>query len=96
VCIGCFIEGVVMTGNEISQIIFSLVLSYYGGKGHRPRWIATGVMFSALSCFVLASPHLFYGSGEDALALTLEYESIYDKTDRENTTGASIFGKLKT
>jgi len=67
-----------MTGNEISQILFSIVISYYGGRGHRPRWIACGVLFSALACFVLASPHIFYGSGEDALSLTEEYASFYD------------------
>ncbi|CAL8072089.1 unnamed protein product [Orchesella dallaii] len=72
--------GIVMTGNEISQILFSVFISYFGGKGHRPRWISVGVLFSAISCYVLASPHLFYGSGEDALALTEEYGYLYDKT----------------
>lgn len=68
-----------MTGNEISQILFSVFISYFGGKGHRPRWIAVGVLFSAVSCFVLASPQGFYGSGDDALALTEEYGYLYDK-----------------
>ena len=61
-----------MTGNELSQVLFSIILSYYGSRGHRPRWIAVGVIFSALSCFVLASPHIFYGPGNDALSLTEE------------------------
>jgi len=86
-----------MTGNEISQILFSLLLSHFGAKGHRPRWIAAGVLFSALSCFVLASPHVFYGSGDDALGLTKEYEHLYSDGTREDTTnapGASIFGNF--
>jgi len=62
-----------MTGNEVSQILFSLLLSHFGATGHRPRWIAVGVLLSALACFLLASPHAFYGSGKDALALTQEY-----------------------
>jgi len=65
-------------GNEISQILFSIILSYYGGQGHRPRWISAGVLFSAASCFFLASPHFFYGPGSDALSLTEEYGYLFD------------------
>lgn len=64
--------GLILSGNEISQIL-SLILTYYGGSGHRPRWIAVGVGLSALSCLVLALPHFLYGPGRDALALTKEY-----------------------
>jgi hypothetical protein len=67
-----------MTGNELSQVLFSIILSYYGSRGHRPRWIAVGVLFSALSCFVLASPHIFYGPGNDALSLTEEVGHRFD------------------
>lgn len=90
-----FLLGIVMTGNEMSQIIFSLVLSYYGGKGHRPRWIATGVLFSAMSCFVLASPHFIFGSGNDALSLTQEYShlSLDGSSHSFGTNGSSIFGE---
>lgn len=77
--------GIVMTGNEMSQIIFSLVLAHYAGRSHRPRWMAAGVLISALSCFVLASPHFFYGPGNDMLSLTKEYESQFE-TDVTNSS----------
>nr|XP_012137032.1 PREDICTED: solute carrier organic anion transporter family member 5A1-like [Megachile rotundata] len=64
--------GLILSGNEISQIL-SLILIYYGGSGHRPRWIAVGVGLSAISCLILALPHFLYGPGRDALALTKEY-----------------------
>ena len=64
--------GLILSGNEISQIL-SLILTYYGGSGHRPRWIAVGVGLSAFSCLVLALPHFLYGPGRDALALTKEH-----------------------
>ncbi|XP_012523943.1 solute carrier organic anion transporter family member 74D [Monomorium pharaonis] len=64
--------GLILSGNEISEIL-SLVLTYYGGSSHRPRWIAVGVGLSSLSCLVLALPHFIYGPGKDALALTKEY-----------------------
>ncbi|XP_047116809.1 solute carrier organic anion transporter family member 74D [Schistocerca piceifrons] len=66
--------GLMMTGNELSQILLSLFLAYYGGRGNRPVWIAWGVALSGISCFMLALPHVIYGAGGDALALTLEYQ----------------------
>lgn len=62
-----------MTGNEISQIMLSLILSYMGGQRNRPKWICWGMIFAAMSCFILALPHFIYGPGDDALQLTKEY-----------------------
>lgn len=65
--------GIILSGNEISQILLSLILSYVGGQRNRPRWIACGVVFSACSCFILAFPHFIYGAGDEALQYTHEY-----------------------
>uniref|UniRef100_A0A8D8R1L5 Solute carrier organic anion transporter family member n=1 Tax=Cacopsylla melanoneura TaxID=428564 RepID=A0A8D8R1L5_9HEMI len=65
--------GLMLSGNEVSQIMLALVLSYYGGQRNRPRWIAWGVACSSVSCFIVALPHFIFGPGEDALALTTEY-----------------------
>lgn len=34
--------GIISVGNDISTLLLSAVVSYYGGRGHRPRWIAFG------------------------------------------------------
>jgi len=75
-----------MSGNEVSQILLVLFLSYWGGKGNRPVWIAWGVAISASSCFILALPHLIYGAGPAALALTAEHLDVYvlNNTGRVN------------
>jgi MFS family permease len=65
--------GLILSGNEISQILLSVILAYLGGNSNRPRFISIGVVFCALSCFILAMPHFIYGAGEDALKLTKEY-----------------------
>ncbi|CAO1338045.1 unnamed protein product [Diamesa tonsa] len=65
--------GLILSGNEVSQILLSVFLAYFGGQRNRPRFIAWGVIFCALSCFILALPHFIYGAGEDALKLTKEY-----------------------
>lgn len=77
-----------MSGNEISQILLVLILSYLGGKGNRPVWISWGVAVSAVSCFILALPHFIYGPGAAALALTAEH---LDLTVLNETSGIISF-----
>ncbi|XP_047468876.1 solute carrier organic anion transporter family member 74D-like [Penaeus chinensis] len=61
--------GILLSGNDISQVLLAIFLSYYGTFGHRPRWLGVGVMFTAASCFSAALPHLMYGPGQDAIDL---------------------------
>ncbi|KAG8232805.1 hypothetical protein J437_LFUL007959 [Ladona fulva] len=77
--------GIMMSGNEVSQILLSLLLTYLGGRGNRPIWIAWGVAISSASCLILALPHLVYGPGEDALMLTKEYAPISPTSNRSLT-----------
>ncbi|XP_063222181.1 solute carrier organic anion transporter family member 74D-like [Bacillus rossius redtenbacheri] len=74
--------GVLLSGNEVSQIFLSLIMAYHGGRGNRPVWLAWGVVFSALSAYILALPHVLYGPGQDALSLTEEYldESVLNRS----------------
>lgn len=69
--------GIILCGNEVSQIILSLLLTYFGGQKHIPKWMSWGVVSSAVSCFILAWPHFIYGAGEEANHYTEEYQSIY-------------------
>ncbi|XP_054738862.1 solute carrier organic anion transporter family member 74D-like [Anastrepha obliqua] len=71
--------GVIVIGNNISQMLASAVLSYYAGKGHRPRWIGFGIMTIVAFCILTATPHFLYGPGEDALALTTDFGGIADE-----------------
>ncbi|XP_071533821.1 solute carrier organic anion transporter family member 74D-like [Panulirus ornatus] len=61
--------GTILSGNDLSQIILSIVLGYYGNYGNRPRWMGIGVMCAALSGFAAALPHFIYGPGKDAIAV---------------------------
>lgn len=69
--------GVILSGNEVSQIMLSLILAYFCGQRNRTKWIAWGIVFNAISCFILAAPHFMYGAGDDAFQLTKEYLSIF-------------------
>ncbi|XP_058065662.1 solute carrier organic anion transporter family member 74D isoform X1 [Anopheles bellator] len=70
--------GIISVGNDISALLLSAILSYYAGKGHRPRWIALGLLLTTIFCLLTALPHLLYGPGEAALSLTTEYGATYD------------------
>ncbi|GJQ65785.1 hypothetical protein Trydic_g11955 [Trypoxylus dichotomus] len=74
--------GIISVGNDISQLFVSVILSYYAGTKHRPRWMALGLYTVVLFCLMTALLHWLYGAGEDALVLTTEFGARYD----ENTT----------
>lgn len=74
--------GIISVGNDISQMFVSAALSYYAGKGHRPRWIGFGLLTIVIFCLLTALPHFLYGPGEDALSLTEEFGAMPD----ENST----------
>ncbi|XP_023302200.2 solute carrier organic anion transporter family member 74D [Lucilia cuprina] len=71
--------GLISVGNDISQMMVSAVLSYYAGRGHRPRWIGFGLLTIVAFCLLTAAPHFLYGPGEDALALTAEFGALPDE-----------------
>lgn len=48
--------------SEIGQICTSLLLTYFAGRGHRPRWIACGMFLFSLAAFGSVSPHFLFGS----------------------------------
>jgi hypothetical protein len=56
------VAGWLMVSNEIAQGVLGLAISFWGGKGNRPSWIATCATFQALTCFLLLLPHLTHGT----------------------------------
>lgn len=53
--------GFIMSATEIGQIGSSLLLTYFGGQGHRPKWIAWGMVLFAISSFTCSIPHFIFG-----------------------------------
>lgn len=45
--------GLITVGNDISQLFVSVTLSYYAGRGHRPRWIAFGIYTVSFATYIL-------------------------------------------
>lgn len=65
--------GLIAVANDISLMMVSVFVAYYASKGHKPHWIAAGLLLLSGFCLLFALPHLMYGS-PDALQFTKEYE----------------------
>jgi hypothetical protein len=63
-----FFAGWMVVSNEIAQGVLGLAISFWGGKGNRPGWIATCATFQALTCFLLLLPHLAHGTSPASTA----------------------------
>ena len=60
-------SGFIASGYDIASVICLIPVSYFGGVGHRPHWIAAGVLLLSLGSFLFAMPHFitdFYTYGE--------------------------------
>ena len=54
------LSGIMLSGNECSQILLSIVLTYFAGNGHRPRLVSLGMLFSGIASLLVVVPHFVY------------------------------------
>ncbi|XP_059351055.1 solute carrier organic anion transporter family member 74D-like isoform X2 [Daphnia carinata] len=52
--------GIIMSATEIGQIGGALLLTYYGGQGHRPKWIGWGMVLFGASAALCSLPHFLF------------------------------------
>lgn len=53
--------GLLLSASEMGQISTAMLLTYYAGRGHRPRWIACGMVLFSIAAFACALPHFIFG-----------------------------------
>lgn len=80
--------GIIMSATEIGQIGGALLLTYYGGQGHRPKWIACGMLVFAVASILCATPHFIFI--DDSLLVTSQARA----RGAQNATVASQSTKL--
>lgn len=49
--------GAIMSATEVGQILGSLLIAYYGGKGNKPKWIAACMTLTAIAALISTTPH---------------------------------------
>lgn len=63
----------IAAGNDLSQTIAAVILTYLVTGKNKPRWMSYALYGIAIYCLISALPHFIYGAGEEALRLTQEY-----------------------
>ncbi|KAH8300500.1 hypothetical protein KR018_009702 [Drosophila ironensis] len=53
--------GLLLSASEMGQICTAMLLTYFAGRGHRPRWIACGMVLFSIAAFACALPHFIFG-----------------------------------
>lgn len=59
--------------NEIAQLLAFITCSCFGPRKRSPVLLLAGICCSTFSLLLLASPHIFFGSGRAALDLANHY-----------------------
>ncbi|KAH8253215.1 hypothetical protein KR032_004141, partial [Drosophila birchii] len=80
------ITGIIGVGSDISTVFCSASMSYFASRGHRPRWIALGLLIITFFCVLMLATHMFYGAGEEAMRLTEKYVSMEFVKNTLNST----------
>ncbi|XP_054713238.1 solute carrier organic anion transporter family member 74D-like [Uloborus diversus] len=78
--------GLIMSATEVGQIGGALILSYYGGQGHRPKWIAYGMIVFAIASIFCATPHFMYRHVTNPLRSSIPLENSTTLALREMRT----------
>ncbi|GCB72409.1 solute carrier organic anion transporter family member 4A1 [Scyliorhinus torazame] len=54
-------SGMIASSYDIAACVCLVFVSYFGGSGHKPRWLGWGVLIMALGSVVFALPHFISG-----------------------------------
>ncbi|KAM3858985.1 uncharacterized protein ACN63O_017039 [Diretmus argenteus] len=81
------ITGVIDGSFEMGNLLFLAVVSHFGAKLHRPRFIAVGCFLMAVGTFLTGLPHFFMGR--------YKYDTTVQGAQNENMSIAACVGPLK-
>lgn len=58
------LTGLISSSYDISFCVLSLFVSFFGERGHKPRWLAFASFMIGLGALVFSLPHFFSGRYE--------------------------------
>lgn len=53
--------GAMLSATEVGQIIGSILVAYYGGRGSQPKWLSGCLLLCAFAALTATLPHFFFG-----------------------------------
>uniref|UniRef100_A0A1A9UJ78 Solute carrier organic anion transporter family member n=1 Tax=Glossina austeni TaxID=7395 RepID=A0A1A9UJ78_GLOAU len=82
--------GVLLSASEMGQISTAMLLTYFAGRGHRPRWIACGMVMFSVAAFACALPHFIFGEELVQSAVILSFKP-HEETQMQTLSSTSSF-----
>ncbi|CAH1241775.1 SLCO4C1 [Branchiostoma lanceolatum] len=86
--------GLISAGYEIGFGSLCVFISYLGGFGYKPRWIATGVFLMGAGSLIFATPHFATGPYETGSATNNLCKPRNDTTAEACSTDEATYGEL--
>ncbi|CAH1774640.1 unnamed protein product [Owenia fusiformis] len=56
-------SGIIISSYDIGHVILLVLLGYFGGNIHKPRWLAIGGIMVAIAGVLWSLPHFLFGPG---------------------------------
>ena len=86
--------GFVAASFDIAVLFSVIFVSYFGGKGHKPRWLGIGLIIQGIGAFVFALPKPIFGNYEAGQRGSLTFEACGDgldySSDCDSTNGVAL------
>lgn len=76
--------GFLLSASEMGQISTAMLLTYFAGRGHRPRWIACGMVLFSIAAFACALPHFIFGNE------LIQSTALMSKNSQQNLTSSDV------
>ncbi|XP_063959891.1 solute carrier organic anion transporter family member 2A1-like [Lytechinus pictus] len=71
-------SGAITIAADIVSTLFVIPLSHYGQMGHRPRWIGTGMLVTAVGTMICSFPHFLTDPIDPKVILTGSVDAVED------------------
>ncbi|XP_071510809.1 solute carrier organic anion transporter family member 4A1-like [Diadema antillarum] len=88
-------SGLLISTYDIVSIVVVLFVVYVGGRGHKTRWVAVGVILLSVSAFLFSVPHFttqaytYAGINDDSHLCLVNGSNGCSKSSNEGSTTAS-------
>lgn len=76
--------GFILSGNDISQILCGVLITYIAGRGSRPFWMSIGMLITAASLFMYSCAQLFYDPEMHKVFRNQTMESLANETEHNH------------
>ncbi|XP_077989837.1 solute carrier organic anion transporter family member 4A1-like [Glandiceps talaboti] len=92
--------GFIASSYDIAVVVLLIGVTYYGGQGHKPRWLGIGAFIMGLGSFVFALPHFttgLYKYESDVIDVCNENRTVHEceeESGLSNYLGVFIIAQL--